>query len=196
MRLLHLLLLCSVLSLAGTSSCQRPAKPGQSAASLPAQKPVTMNQEIISHEGMPIMVGPINRQGLLGDNYQQWFTPNYDAYKVDTTTLLPYKKTIKGLDMLVFMGTWCEDSQGQVPQFYRILDWVGYPEKNLRVVSLDNHPDRYKKAPNGEEAGWMIESVPTFIFLKDGREIGRIVEYPSASLEKDMAYMLAALGRE
>jgi len=196
MRFLHFILLCSALSLAGTSSCQRPATPGQPAASLPAQKPATMNQEISSHEGTPILVGPINRQGLLGSNYQSWFAPNYDTYKVDSTTLLPHKKTIKGLDILVFMGTWCEDSQGQVPQFYRILDWAGYPEKNLRVISLDNHPDRYKKAPNGEEAGWMIESVPTFIFLKDGREIGRIVEYPSASLEKDMASMFAALGRD
>lgn len=164
--------------------------------SAPEPTPIVMNQEITSHEGEPILVGPINRAGLSSRHYKDWFDPAYQAYTVDSVTLLPFKQQLRGLDVLVFMGTWCSDSQAQVPQFYRILDWVGYDEKKLRVVSLDNHPDRYKKSPDGAEQPWSIESVPTFILLKNGREIGRIVEYPSATLEKDMARMIAGLGRE
>jgi hypothetical protein len=35
--------------------------------------------------------------------------------------------------------------------------------------------------------------VPTFIFMKDGQELGRIVEYPLESLEKDMAKILSGV---
>jgi len=31
-----------------------------------------------------------------------------------------------------------------------------------------------------------IEKIPTFIFIMNGKEIGRIIESPNESLEKDM----------
>jgi thiol-disulfide isomerase/thioredoxin len=98
---------------------------------------------------------------------------------------------LEGVDLLVFMGTWCEDSQRELPHFYKILDHLGIPESRLRVVALDNHPDRRKTSPDGAEQGWNIDYVPTFIFLKNGKELGRIVETPLASLERDMINILA-----
>ncbi|MEM1407485.1 MAG: hypothetical protein AAGG59_11970, partial [Bacteroidota bacterium] len=41
-------------------------------------------------------------------------------------------------------------------------------------------------SPGREESGQNIHRVPTFIFHKNGEEIGRIVESPKESLEVDM----------
>ena len=85
------------------------------------------------------------------------------------------------------MGTWCEDSQLQFPQFYKILTAMEFDKTRLEMISLDNHPDRYLHSPQHEEEGYNIDYVPTIIFFRDGVEIGRITEFPKMSLEKDMA---------
>lgn len=148
------------------------------------------NREVTSFEGELILVGLVNREGLLQAPYRTLFEEYYNDYEVDQAALDPVKEKLQGVEVLLFMGTWCSDSQMQVPQFYKILDEMGYDTQQLTVVGLDNHPDRYKTSPGGEEKGWDINAVPTFIFLRDGAELGRIVEYPEQTLEKDMARIL------
>ena len=45
-------------------------------------------------------------------------------------------------------------------------------------------------SPNGEEQGLEIGFVPTYIFFRNREEVGRIVENPMQSLEKDMLAIL------
>lgn len=52
--------------------------------------------------------------------------------------------------------------------------------------------DRSKKSGKGIEAPYNIEYVPTFIVLRNQKEIGRIVESVSKSMEADL---LEILGR-
>jgi thiol-disulfide isomerase/thioredoxin len=146
------------------------------------------NFEVISHDGKPILLGKINREGLEKAPYAGWFNPAYQKYNVDKTSLS--NVNLKGVEIKLFIGTWCSDSQREVPRFYKLLDQLGYSSKKVEMVGLDNHPDRRKTSPDGSEKGWKIEYVPTFIFLKDGKEIGRIIESPMASLEKDLAGIL------
>ncbi|MBK8565258.1 MAG: thioredoxin family protein [Saprospiraceae bacterium] len=147
---------------------------------LPFMAFAQLNFQVISHKGDPILLGEANRAGLVAAPFGDWFRPAYDAYQVDKAALA--NADLAGVDLLVFMGTWCEDSQRELPHFYKILDHLGHPEGRLRVVALDNHPDRRKTSPDGAEKGWNIEYVPTFIFLKNGKELGRIVETPAVSL--------------
>jgi len=56
----------------------------------------------------------------------------------------------------------------------------------MRLIMLD----RDKKSGQNIEDGKDIHHVPTFIFLKNGTEIGRIVESPIESLEEDMFNIL------
>jgi hypothetical protein len=46
--------------------------------------------------------------------------------------------------------------------------------------------NRDKQGLENEVAGLDINFVPTFIFYKAGEEIGRIIEMPYETLEKDM----------
>lgn len=149
-----------------------------------------INQEIPGEYDENILVGKIDRQGLAGENYRYWFDEEYHAYQVDAQALVGLESSLQSLQFKIFLGTWCSDSQRELPRFYKIVDYLGVLDEQLQVIALDNHPERYKQSPQHEEEGWNIEYVPTFIVLNAGREIGRIVEAPQESLERDLAMML------
>lgn len=153
-----------------------------------------INQEILAEEGEKILVGRINREGLVREDYRYWFEDEYNYYNIDEQALAGLSAAVQSTEIWVFLGTWCSDSQRELPHFYKIMDALGVPESRLNVIALDNHPDRYKQSPQHEEVGWNIEYVPTFVFIRDGKEIGRIVEAPQESLERDLAGMLRGVG--
>lgn len=145
-----------------------------------------LNQEIILENTPPFLVGHINVKGLSSNSYQTWYESNYEAYEVDTKTIAPLKQNLTDYKILVFMGTWCGDSKREVPRFLKILKTVDFPMENLKIVAVDKRKDKYKKSPTGEEWGLRIKRVPTFIFLKNGKETNRIIENPITSLEADI----------
>ncbi len=55
---------------------------------------------------------------------------------------------------------------------------------------VSNQQDSYKQSPQHEENGRNIIRVPTIIIEDNFKEVGRIVEYPVVSLEKDMLSIL------
>ncbi|MCB0572728.1 MAG: thioredoxin family protein [Phaeodactylibacter sp.] len=157
---------------------------------IPPQYLPRYNQQTVNHENEIIMVGKINRMGLEQQPYGEWFKDGYASYAVDEAALKGMDKKLGGIKILVFMGTWCSDSQREVPHLYKILDYLGYDMNSFSIVAVNDHPDFYKQSPQHEEQGWNIEYVPTIIFLKEGKELGRIVEAPVESLEKDMVDIL------
>lgn len=128
------------------------------------------------------LVGIANKESFLDDSFASWFTPNYDYYNPDAVILESLKSALKNVAIKAFMGTWCGDSQEQTPVFYKILDMVDFNYNNLELITVN----RSKVTPDNLQEGFNIERVPTFIFYKDGIEIGRIVEYPLESIEADM----------
>ena len=84
------------------------------------------------------------------------------------------------------MGTWCGDSQREVPRFVKILEQTSFDMKKLKIICLNTGFQNYKQAPEREERGANIHRVPTFILHdSETNEIGRIVEEPIVSLEQD-----------
>ena len=75
--------------------------------------------------------------------------------------------------MIVFGGTWCEDTQNLLPQFYNLIDASKYPEKSIELIAVN----KQKETISDLHKKYKIENVPTFIVMKDGKEIGRVVEY-------------------
>ncbi|MCB0473638.1 MAG: thioredoxin family protein, partial [Flavobacteriaceae bacterium] len=59
--------------------------------------------------------------------------------------------------------------------------------KNLELITVDHS----KKTPDNLQEGLNITNVPTFIFYKKGKEIGRFVEYPRETLEKDILAIIS-----
>ena len=88
-----------------------------------------VNQEIPGEYGEPILVGKIDRQGLAGENYRYWFEEAYQAYVVDAEALAGLEPSLGSLQFMIFLGTWCSDSQRELPHFYKIADYLGDTSK-------------------------------------------------------------------
>jgi len=137
-----------------------------------------------------ILFGYFDRDGLTGEDFNFWFDEEYQSYSVDIKTLEKIKpEVLSTIEIKVVMGTWCEDSQREVPRFYKILDKLDFNTENLIMIGVN----RLKLADETEVNELNIELVPTIIFYVDGEEIGRIIESPEESLEKDMFKLLSTL---
>jgi thiol-disulfide isomerase/thioredoxin len=128
------------------------------------------------------LVGFANKESFQQAPYNTWFTQKFETYKPDPSTIASLKKGLKGIKIKGFMGTWCGDSKRETPRFYKILEQADFNLNNLELVTVN----RGKKTPDNLQEGLDIKRVPTFIFYKDGKEIGRYVEFARESLEKDM----------
>lgn len=116
------------------------------------------------------------------------FKVRYDTVALEQDLVGMIRSTNAGVNVLVFFGTWCGDSRREVPHFLKIADQSGIDSSRIRLYGLD----RSKKSSDGLSDKYHIEKVPTFIFLKNGDEVGRITEKPTGTLEADMLAILAA----
>ena len=128
------------------------------------------------------LVGFANKESFNQAPYNTWFNQKFDTYKPDAATISALKKELKGIKVKGFMGTWCGDSKRETPRFQKILEQAEFNLKNFELITVN----RSKKTPDNLQEGLDIKRVPTFIFYKDGKEIGRYVEYARESLEKDI----------
>lgn len=128
------------------------------------------------------LVGYADQTSFMQEPYNTWFNKGYDGYTVDAEVSKKIKKNLKGITVKGFMGTWCGDSKRETPRFFKIADEVGLANNNIDLVTVN----RSKKTPENLQEGYNIFKVPTFIFFKNGKEIGRFVEYPRETLEKDI----------
>lgn len=116
------------------------------------------------------------------------YDANYGNYKVDSTVVTEISKLMKGKKVTIVLGTWCGDSKYQVPNFLKIMDAAKIGEESMKFIGVDG----MKKAENGLIDSLNITRVPTFIFTdKKGKEVARITERPTETLEKDMVKLLA-----
>lgn len=135
-----------------------------------------------------VMEGRLSQKDVA--SHCPWFEDGKQKYMPDESTvkaLLPYAPQLR---FVVVMGTWCSDSRLHVPPFYRIMETLRIPENRIELIGVD----RQKQAPV-DMAPLHIEYVPTFIVFYKGKEIGRIVENPTISLEKDLLQMLQSPAR-
>ncbi|RKF04240.1 thiol-disulfide isomerase/thioredoxin [Tenacibaculum lutimaris] len=135
------------------------------------------------------LVGIATKKDFQQEPYgSDWFNDFYSYYETDKGTIEKLKPYLKDIKIKGFMGTWCGDSKREIPNFYKILDEAEFDYKNLELVTVN----RQKKA-NGLEEGFNVIRVPTFIFYKDGKEIGRFVEHAieDSSVEEDFLKILS-----
>ena len=128
------------------------------------------------------LIGFTNKASFLQSPYNTWFTKNYDLYQLDKSAINSLKEHLNGVTIKGFMGTWCGDSKRETPHFYKVLEAADFNFKNLELITVN----RSKKTPDNLQENYNIIRVPTFIFYKNGKEIGRYVEYARESIEKDI----------
>jgi len=129
-----------------------------------------------------MLIGYCNIKGLQKDIYGVYFNSQYDVYKPAELYVNKLKETIDDVEITIVLGTWCSDSQREVPRFFKVLSDAGYNIKRVKVIAVDKN----KEAIVVDISDMDIKKVPTFIIYKNDKEIGRIVETPKKSLERDL----------
>jgi hypothetical protein len=145
-------------------------------------------------EEISILIGSVTRADLKTPPFSEWFDGQYSRYQPDPTSLEKLRPLLAGVSVEAYFGTWCGDSRRQVPRLARLLDLAGLEEQRLGLVALSDRAMEFKQSPGHPEAKRYIHRTPTIVIVRDGREIGRIVETPALSLEADLLAILEGRG--
>ena len=132
--------------------------------------------------GKECLIGDCDRTAFNDTTYSAWFDAEYEEYVVDAESIGALKELLKDVNIKIIMATWCSDSRREVPRLYKILDAINFPADKVTCVNVN----REKKGIADETDGLDIKFVPTIILYKAEKEIGRIIESPVQSLEKDI----------
>jgi thiol-disulfide isomerase/thioredoxin len=112
--------------------------------------------------------------------------PDEENYIPDSAAMAELSECQSPTKVLVFFGSWCKDSKRELPRFFAALHRARNGFFDVRYLGLD----RSKKDSGGFTERYQITNVPTFVFLRDELEIGRIVEEPVEALEKEWVKIL------
>lgn len=105
------------------------------------------------------------------------------TYEPDSSMIDILKsKVADNLKIDVYLAFWCGDSKRNVPLFLKIIDQIGSSNLKVNYYSVERKPTRDTKYFVEK---LMVERVPTFIFYRGGKEIGRIIENPKTSMLED-----------
>lgn len=154
------------------------------------QNPLSVSSD---RTGNPILLGKTNINALQQPPFSTWFKMNYDAYTLDTACCNLLTTKTKDLSFMLFFGSWCGDSKRNVPVMVKVLDSLKIKGNPCELIAVSNQNDMYKKSPSHEEQGKNIVRVPTLIVYRSGREIGRIIESPVETIERDLLAILLGL---
>jgi hypothetical protein len=134
-----------------------------------------------------ILIGYCTREGLLLSDFSTFFNDEHDKYQPDRKIVNEILPKINDLTVTLIMGTWCDDSKEQVPRFFKIIDSFEQTGPPITIICVDK--DKKCKFVSLDDLS--LEKVPTFIFYRDKKELGRIIETPSATLEQDILAILS-----
>jgi len=139
--------------------------------------------------GGKILKGIISREVVQSDTSFHWYAENQKGYTPNAQALAGLKKNADSIQILAFMGTWCEDSHFVIPKFYMLADAAGFSRDRITLIGVD----REKKTLSHLSEALNVKNVPTIIIMKNGKEMGRVVEYGKTGLfDKDLGEILSS----
>ncbi len=144
-----------------------------------------------------VLMGEVTREDIT-ESIHDW-DAEYFYYTPDAELLGELEQYIYGVHITIVLGTWCSDSRTQVPRLWKILEDLHYPISEVTMFTVGSSRFTAAKGIPSNVLKWSdalkkkhdVERVATFIITRDGEEIGRIIESPEESLEKDLLKILA-----
>ncbi|GHM99637.1 hypothetical protein WSM22_11270 [Cytophagales bacterium WSM2-2] len=138
------------------------------------------------------ILGTCSVNELKQEPFASWYNSGLNTYNPNTEILGQLKKiNLSKITFKVFFGTWCGDSRRELPHFSKLMNELSISEKNIQWIAVDDSAAFYKQSPQREEKGLNIFRVPTFIVYEKNLEVGRIVEFPCETLERDLLKILS-----
>lgn len=130
------------------------------------------------------LTGVISTGQLIAE-YPQ-FRAGYENYHPSAAELSA-ARSLRGKSLIVLFGTWCHDSEREVPRLLKLLDLSG-----VKLLSLSLYGVNYnKQEPNDLHKVYNLKYSPTIVLLQGKSELGRVVEKPKVSWGEDLANFIA-----
>jgi hypothetical protein len=138
-------------------------------------------------DGGKVLKGIISRDILEKDTAFKWFIDGQKGFTPQEAAVTGLKQHADSIELLVYMGTWCEDSHFVIPRFFSLLDKSGFPRNKVTLIGVD----RDKKTLSHLSEALGVTNVPTIIVMKKGKEMGRVIEYgPDGLFDKELGLIL------
>lgn len=134
----------------------------------------------------PCLRGKITFRDIQNESVNKWFYKNANEYEPRDYAIRKLRSIHSPYRFVVFAGTWCSDTHDLLPKFYKVLNMA---DIDLHAVEMYG-VNRKMKALNLEEVVYKIERVPTIIVFHQDRELGRITETVSQSIEEDLVNII------
>lgn len=163
------------------NSCKTERTQVSNAPQAPVVRAYTISYD---HQNQKVLKGLLTRADIQTDTSFAWFTKNMQYGSADPNAVKTFREKAGSFEVVVFCGTWCEDSQNLLPQFYRLIDKSGFPDSSITLIGTD----RNKETLHNLHKVFNVKNVPAFIIMKNGKELGRMIEYGKyGTADKELA---------
>lgn len=136
-------------------------------------------------------IGELNEKNLIKSDETRWFKKNYKSYSPKQRKVEKFKNLFENgnFRFQIFFGTWCSDSQRDVPKMIKILNLADVPQEQYELIGVNEFKDLPKDYQSNADQ-IQLNRVPTLIVYKDGKPLNRFVEYARVSVLDDLIKIL------
>lgn len=134
----------------------------------------------------PYKLGILKKYDILENPEYQEIQSRYFNYTPEPDIIQSLKEAPDHYMFEIYMGFWCSTSRAFLPKFLKIVDLIGIPPQRIRIISIDKD----KTEPREHLVNRKVQFIPTVIIRKGQVEVNRIVEYPVANIEADLASII------
>ncbi|GAB4093878.1 thioredoxin family protein [Flaviaesturariibacter terrae] len=131
-----------------------------------------------AENGSKVLKGFIPAQTLATDTAFAWYGTGLKNFTPNAEALAALRAHKDSVYILAFGGTWCDDTKQVLPKMMATFQAAGIPADHVTILGVD----RQKQTIQHLSEAFHITNVPTFIVLRNGKEVGRIVEYGTTGL--------------
>lgn len=111
------------------------------------------------------------------------YKPSIVLYSSEKDVIESIKVNLEGLEIKIFYGGLCPDCRLELSRLISVINALEVEDLGIEFIEVKRNMDDGL----GRAYEMNILVVPTFIFFRNGKEIGRIIERPNDKMERDFA---------
>jgi thiol-disulfide isomerase/thioredoxin len=123
--------------------------------------------------GWLMFKGLIDKQILINEPSFYWYANTHTQFQPDSAFIQAMRWHKDSTKFILFGGTWCDDTQSILPRFFKLQELAGVPDSSISFFAVDRNKHSISNVPQA----FGITHVPTIVLLRNGKELGRLVEY-------------------
>jgi thiol-disulfide isomerase/thioredoxin len=153
-------------------------------------EPLKLYEVIPDDKEKKTLRGLLTKEQITKDTAFGWYADNLKYFRPDSTIVKDIRSKADKIEIVLFCGTWCHDSQQLIPKYISTLEAANFPDQKLTIIGVD----RAKTTISGLHKVFGLVSVPTIIVMQNGKEVDRVVEFGKTALvDKELGAIIAGI---